>query len=165
MIDVTLPIRLMPPMITKATVIDSIAPTSSLGQPKNVWVTSATFQAWNILPPVNEPIIVARQYREPIRSPSLGRPSSAKARLETHMGPPLGLVGSSRLRYIIARVTSVTLSAIPKTPTTHIQNNAPGPPREIAMATPPILPRPTVDDIAVESAWKWLIAPGSLGLS
>ena len=55
----------------------------------------------------------------------------------------------------------MVLSAMPKKPTTHIQNTAPGPPRLMAMATPPMLPRPTVADSAADRAWKWLMAPGS----
>jgi hypothetical protein len=50
-------------------------------------------------------------------------------------------------------VTSVNFSAMPTKPTTHIQNTAPGPPRLTAIATPPMLPRPTVPDSAADSAW------------
>ena len=50
---------------------------------------------------------------------------------------------------------------MPTAPTTHIQKTAPGPPSETATATPAMLPRPTVPESAVDSAWKWLIAPGS----
>ena len=39
---------------------------------------------------------------------------------------------------------------MPKKPTTHIQNTAPGPPSAMASATPPILPRPTVADSAAD---------------
>ena len=38
-----------------------------------------------------------------------------------------------------------------------IQKTAPGPPIVIAIATPPILPMPTVPETAADSAWKWLI--------
>ena len=62
-------------------------------------------------------------------------------------------------------VTSVSLTAMPHSPTTHIQNTAPGPPRLMASATPPMLPSPTVADSAAESAWKWEMAPGSSSLS
>ena len=64
-------------------------------------------------------------------------------------------------RNIIDCVTSVIFRHMPTTPTIHIQKSAPGPPREIAMATPAMLPRPTVAESAVDNAWKWLIAPGS----
>jgi hypothetical protein len=62
-------------------------------------------------------------------------------------------------------VTSVVFRAMPTKPTTHIQKTAPGPPSAIAIATPPMFPRPTVADSAAERAWKWLIAPGSSGSS
>jgi hypothetical protein len=57
-------------------------------------------------------------------------------------------------------VTSVNLSAMPTNPTTHIQNTAPGPPSATAIATPPMLPRPTVPDSAADKVWKCLSAPG-----
>lgn len=44
-------------------------------------------------------------------------------------------------------------------PTTHIQNTAPGPPNSTAIATPAMLPSPTVPDSAVDSAWKCVSAP------
>ena len=51
---------------------------------------------------------------------------------------------------------------MPKNAVIHIQNSAPGPPREIAVATPAMLPVPTVADSAVDSAWKWEICPASV---
>jgi len=55
--------------------------------------------------------------------------------------------------------------AIPRKAVTHIQKRAPGPPRWIAIATPAMLPIPTVAESAVVSAWKWLTSPGSSGSS
>ena len=52
---------------------------------------------------------------------------------------------------------------IDKNPATKSQNAAPAPPILIAMATPPILPTPTVPDTAVASARKWLISPFAFG--
>ena len=40
---------------------------------------------------------------------------------------------------------------------THIQNRAPGPPAVSAVATPAILPVPTVAASAVQTDWNWLI--------
>ena len=48
---------------------------------------------------------------------------------------------------------------------TNIQNNAAGPPKCIARATPAIFPVPTVPDNAVESAWKCDVSPLSVSLS
>ena len=42
---------------------------------------------------------------------------------------------------------------MPKMALTHIQNSAPGPPRWMAVATPAMLPTPTVAARAVASAW------------
>ncbi len=55
--------------------------------------------------------------------------------------------------------------AIPRNAVTHIQKRAPGPPKWMAMATPAMLPIPTVADSAVVSAWKWATSPGSSGSS
>ena len=46
----------------------------------------------------------------------------------------------------------------------HIQNIAPGPPNAIAVATPAILPVPTVADIAVNNAERGDISPLPLSL-
>ena len=54
---------------------------------------------------------------------------------------------------------------IPTMALTHIQNIAPGPPSEIAAATPAIFPIPMVEDNAVVKALKCDISPGSFGLS
>ncbi len=55
--------------------------------------------------------------------------------------------------------------AIPTNAVTHIQKSAPGPPQWMAIATPAMLPMPTVADSAVESAWKCDTSPGSSGSS
>ena len=52
--------------------------------------------------------------------------------------------------------------AIPKRAITHIQKIEPGPPKWIAVATPAILPVPTVADIAVIKAWNGDIVPSAL---
>jgi hypothetical protein len=54
---------------------------------------------------------------------------------------------------------------MPRNAVTHIQNSAPGPPQCSAMATPAMLPMPTVADSAVDSAWKCETSPGSFGSS
>ena len=78
--------------------------------------------------------------------------SSASPLATTHMGPPWGEPLASILRYSMDRVTSVSLRAMPTRPTIHIQKIAPGPPRARAMATPPMLPSPTVADSAAARA-------------
>ena len=56
-------------------------------------------------------------------------------------------------------MTSENLVTMPKRAETHIQNTAPGPPRMIAPVTPAMLPVPTVDASAVETACSGVISP------
>ena len=66
-----------------------------------------------------------------------------------YIGPPLTLPFSSRPRYMMARVPSKNLVAIPSRALTHIQKMAPGPPMQMAIATPAMFPIPTVELIVV----------------
>ena len=50
---------------------------------------------------------------------------------------------------------------MPKNAATHIQNTAPGPPKQIAAETPAMLPVPIVAANAVQRAWNWETAPFS----
>ena len=59
-----------------------------------------------------------------------------------------------------ASTTSQYLVAMPTSAVHHIQNSAPGPPMKIAVATPAMLPVPTVAARQVISAWNGLISPG-----
>ena len=56
----------------------------------------ATFQAWNMLPPVMVEIITVTQKIAPSSQPSGASPGeiAAKPRLQTYIGPPRGLSGS-----------------------------------------------------------------------
>ena len=53
---------------------------------------------------------------------------------------------------------------MPRKPASIIHNVAPGPPSVTATATPPMLPRPTVPDTAVLSAWNGRGFAGMLAL-
>ena len=79
------------------------------------------------------------------------------------MGPPSTRPSSVMRRYLTPSVHSMAFVDIDKNPATKSQNAAPAPPILIAMATPPILPTPTVPDTAVASARKWLISPFAFG--
>ena len=48
---------------------------------------------------------------------------------------------------------------MPKSAETHIQNTAPGPPKMIAPVTPAMLPVPTVEARAVDTACIGVISP------
>ncbi len=67
-------------------------------------------------------------------------------------------------RYFTPRVHSTNFVHMPSRPATIIQKVAPGPPMVTATATPAMLPRPTVPDTALVSAWKWVTSPGSESL-
>src|SRR5690606_13066639 len=60
-----------------------------------------------------------------------------------------------------ASTASEYLVAIPTRAVSHIQNSAPGPPRKTAVATPAMLPVPTVADSAVIRAWNGGMSPSS----
>mgnify|MGYP000849726654 CR=1 FL=1 len=62
-------------------------------------------------------------------------------------------------QYLTPSVHSQYLRDIPSKLDNIIQNVAPGPPRDIATATPPIFPKPTVPDNAVERALKCETSP------
>ena len=68
------------------------------------------------------------------------------------MGPPETEPSLFILRYFTPSVHSTSLVDIPKNPARNNQKAAPGPPSPIATATPPILPIPTVPEIAVDTA-------------
>ncbi len=53
---------------------------------------------------------------------------------------------------------------MPTAAVTHIQNRAPGPPTEMAVATPMMLPVPMVAARAIIRALKWLMSPISFSL-
>ena len=148
----TEPIRLMPPMMTIATRMARIRPVIYSGMSVTSRVMSPTLHAWNIFPPVTADTSSVRQKSTPMNLPSPPRPHSLRPLATTNIGPPCGLSGSDVSRKSIDCVTSVLLSAMPTKPTIHIQNTAPGPPIAMAIATPAILPRPTVAESAAESA-------------
>ncbi len=75
------------------------------------------------------------------------------------MGPPAICPLAHVTRYLTASKASLYLVAMPKTPVSHIQNTAPGPPAAMAVATPTMFPVPIVAASAVVSAPKWLMSP------
>ena len=74
-----------------------------------------------------------------------------------YIGPPCTSSRSSLPLYIMASVPSKNFVAIPRSALTHIQKMAPGPPTTRAIATPAMLPSPTVDEMVLISAWNELI--------
>ena len=68
------------------------------------------------------------------------------------MAPPEVLPSFFTILYLCPNEHSTNLVAMPKSAASIIQNVAPGPPIEIATATPAILPKPTVPDKAAVNA-------------
>ena len=97
----------------------------------------------------------ARASQRPVRWPT---PCSRK-----YIGPPLCSPRASVVRKRTERSASEYFVAIPTRPVIHIQKSAPGPPAAIAVATPTMLPVPTVAASAVMSAWKWVMSPSASG--
>ncbi len=56
--------------------------------------------------------------------------------------------------YTCAKVASINALAAPINAITHIQKTAPGPPSTIAVATPAILPVPTLEPALIANAWN-----------
>jgi hypothetical protein len=90
--------RLMPPMMTEPTAIASTMPQIQLGTPKYSSVSSPTFQAWNMLPPVVVETSSITQKTMPMARPSPPRFFRSRAFAATHIGPPCGFSGLSVLR-------------------------------------------------------------------
>ena len=76
-----------------------------------------------------------------------------------YIGPPAISPTELVSRYLTARTDSAYLVDRPKAALIHIQIIAPGPPRTIAVATPTILPVPTVALSAVIKDWNGEISP------
>ena len=75
------------------------------------------------------------------------------------MAPPAISPRSLTTRYFTAIILSAYLVERPTTAVSHIQTRAPGPPATIAVATPAMLPTPTVAESAVINDWKEEISP------
>ena len=75
------------------------------------------------------------------------------------MGPPLTEPSSWVRRNFTAKVHSANLVLMPSRPAMIIHNVAPGPPTDMATATPAMFPTPTVPDTAVARAWKCVTSP------
>ena len=82
-----------------------------------------------------------------------------------YMGPPCGLPCSSLPLYMMLNAPSKNLVVMPSSALTHIQKMTPGPPTDSAMATPAILPMPTVAAMALSNACTELICPACLPVS
>ena len=71
-----------------------------------------------------------------------------------YIGPPATVPSGLTTLYFTASTASEYFVAIPKTPVSHIQKTAPGPPAATAVLTPTMLPVPIVAASAVTRAPK-----------
>ena len=94
-----------------------------------------------------QPIKPAKQKKEAKNFHCLPSPSTI-----TYIGPPCISPAESFPLYIIAKVQVKYFVTTPTNALTHIQKTAPGPPTFMAIATPAILPIPTVAAKAVDKA-------------
>ena len=156
----TVAMRCMPPKIT----IDTIAPITMPSikcVAKPVSTPSGARHTWHI---DSVSWLACISTRHPTKVAALKRMASGFMRGEmplvsTCMGPPCTTPLASLPLYIIASVPSKNFVAIPRNALTHIQKIAPGPPTHSAIATPAILPMPTVELIVVIKAWNELMLP------
>ena len=143
----TAPMRVMPPSTTAPVSTARPRPVIQLSRPKAVCMADAI-----PLDCTMEPM------PKPARPPKMANsvPSHfhllPRPFLMAYIGPPTHWPWSFFSRYFTASTTSPYLVAMPSSAVIHIQNSAPGPPTAMAVATPAILPVPTVADSAVISA-------------
>src|SRR5262247_2655312 len=145
-------IDLMPPRITTAVKAVITAPDHQGDTWKVSFTRVAIELACTMLPMPNAATAVRAAKIRPsqrARSP----------RSSTYIGPPAIVPSGPLTRYFTARTASEYLVAMPKTPVSHIQSTAPGPPALTAVATPTMFPVPMVAASAVVSAPNWLTSP------
>ena len=86
-----------------------------------------------------------------------------RPRSRAYIGPPIMRPLALRTRYFMAKSPSAYLVAMPNTPVSQHQSTAPGPPSDMAVATPMMLPVPMVAASEVASAPNWLTSPRASG--
>ena len=146
--------RVMPPSITTATGMTMRMPISARScqvfsrcSSGSVITVISDSVSWLACITHKQPIMAKMQKKR-----AIGRSLGLMPSVSTYIGPPCTLPRLSLPLYIIANVPSKNLVAIPNRALTHIQKMAPGPPIAMAMATPAMLPIPTVLLMALISA-------------
>ena len=102
-----------------------------------------------MLPMPKEAMTAKSAKRKPMTEPSV---LFLKPFFMVNIGPPFISPFALTSRYLIASMHSENFDVRPKHAEIHIQTRAPGPPANIAVATPTILPVPMVAASAVISA-------------
>ncbi len=182
--EATRAMRVMPPRITAATTMAMAQPKSSLyacrlsspTAPPTVDsspLASMPSGVENVVTNASVSWLAFMIHRVPKRPATakkraIGVQRGPSPRVITCIGPPWGRPISSVPLYMVASTPSWYLVAMPTMALTHIQKMAPGPPTTSAMATPAILPSPTVAAITDARACTldiWPSPPECLRLS
>ena len=143
----TLPIEWTPRIKTANEQITRIAPVISLDQPKLFSKAELIELACVMLPIPNDAQTANNANNVAIIFPN----EPPIPFFMAYIGPPAISPTEFVSRYLTAKTDSPYLVESPNAALIHIQTIAPGPPSTIAVATPTILPVPTVADKAVIS--------------
>ena len=152
----TFPILRMPRMSTASAMPVSTAPVAHVGMSKLAENAADIEFAWVMLPMPNDAATAKKAKRAAIVRPMNLFPMPF---FMAYMGPPDISPTLFVSRYFTASTDSAYFVERPKAALIHIQTRAPGPPSTIAVATPTILPVPTVAASAVMSDWKGVMSP------
>ena len=160
-LSVTLAMPLIPPMMTSPvrTAIrvpnTHCLPAKTDASPPVMLISCAVaWLTWNILPPPNEANTHITAKKPASTIPTGFIPRSAKpsgGNTSRRRGP---CPSASNSRYFTPSVHSANLVDMPRKPLRNSQNATPGPPLAMPMATPAMLPSPTVPETAA-------LAPGN----
>ena len=131
-------------------------PVSQAGTSKLVKSAAEIELAWVILPIPKDDTTTKKANK-----PASPRPIYLflKPFFIAYIGPPAISPTLLVSRYLTASTDSAYFVDKPNAALIHIQTSAPGPPRTIAVATPTILPVPTVAESAVISDWNGEMSP------
>ncbi len=136
----------MPPTMIRSARTVTTRPVTQSGTPKVVLRAPEMEFAWVMFPIPKEAMTPNRANRKPRAAPSflfLNPFFMVKA------GPPTISPWALVSRYLTASMHSENFEVRPKAAQTSIQNRAPGPPANMAVATPTMLPVPIVAASAV----------------
>ena len=151
----TAPIDRMPRRRIASAQMTRIKPVICVGMAKLVSSAELIELACVILPMPNDEHTANNANRNAIIRPS----APPMPFFMAYIGPPAISPTEFFSRYLTARTDSPYLVDRPKQALIHIQTRAPGPPSTMAVATPTMLPVPTVADSAVASDANGEISP------
>ena len=152
----TWPTRETPPMMTVPASSSNPRAVTQTGMPNVPARLALMALACTMAPVPMHAIMQKMQKSVPIQVQRLPRPFLMK-----YMAPPTQLPAGVFSRNCTESMTSANFVTMPTMAVTHIQNRAPGPPTEMAVATPTMLPVPMVPASAVIRAFQGEISPSA----